>query len=119
MANKWVLFLKKYAKETNQSYACALSDPRASQEYKKLNGQSSMSDIQTKYNEYKLKTKNQKKVRYEKAQKKVEELLATGMSKEEVEAKMKLFYKREEAHYKKNQQVYEKYLQDLQTVHGK
>ena len=34
MSNVWVEFLKDYAKSNNITYSCALSDPRAKQEYK-------------------------------------------------------------------------------------
>ena len=34
MTNSWVDFLKDYAKSNNITYSCALSDPRAKDEYK-------------------------------------------------------------------------------------
>lgn len=34
MENSWVNFLKNYAKSNNITYSCALSDPRAKDEYK-------------------------------------------------------------------------------------
>ena len=34
MSNSWVDFLKDYAKSNNITYSCALSDPRAKDEYK-------------------------------------------------------------------------------------
>lgn len=34
MENSWVSFLKNYAKSNNITYSCALSEPRAKDEYK-------------------------------------------------------------------------------------
>jgi len=34
LENLWVNFLKNYAKNNNITYSCALSDPRAKEEYK-------------------------------------------------------------------------------------
>jgi hypothetical protein len=35
MTNPWVEFLKQWAKQNNTSYACALTDPRAKDAYKR------------------------------------------------------------------------------------
>ena len=34
LENSWISFLKDYAKSNNITYSCALSDPRAKDEYK-------------------------------------------------------------------------------------
>lgn len=34
-ANEWVVFLKDFAKKNNMTYGCALTDPRAKEEYRK------------------------------------------------------------------------------------
>jgi len=45
MTNKWILFLKQYASDTNQSYGCALSDPKASVEYNKIKESKKKDDV--------------------------------------------------------------------------
>lgn len=36
LENLWVSFLKKYAKDNNITYSCALSEPRAKEQYKNM-----------------------------------------------------------------------------------
>jgi hypothetical protein len=69
-SNPWILFLKKYANDTNQSYACALSDPEASALYR----QTQNKDPHEAYMAYLDKSKKATHKRHEIAQKKMDKM---------------------------------------------
>ena len=69
-SNPWILFLKKYAADNNKSYACAISDPKASALYRETNNK----NTDNLYNSYLDKSQKATQKRHDIAQKKMDEM---------------------------------------------
>ena len=54
MANSWVEHIKKFAKDNNITYGCALSDPRCKADYAKSKVKKGSSDVLKKVGKIKV-----------------------------------------------------------------